>query len=309
MGRETMTAPWDSEALWMKARLFINRAMDADREFEEQAFWAAAALELLGKAALARISPMLIAHPDDDGRSILIASGALDSAGSFNSVQAKAIWSRCARLFRTFNEVEAKKIAAGRNEYIHSSGIGFDSIPAAQWWPRYWAQAFILIEHLDQTVTDFVGSARSSLVEVYLAANKQYLERRLATLVERATSLLSRHRSGSLSARQESAWQVFPISYFKYTGTRLCPACGSDGRIGGEEVLDSHVEYAARYSSDPFDALGSITLDIAPDEFSCPTCHLVLDEPELLSEAGLDEAFEADGDPEDFYDGPEYENE
>ena len=309
-----MIAPWDADALWLKSRMFIHRAMDSDREFEEQAFWASAALELLGKAALVRISPALIANPDDDGRSILIASGAVDYAGSFSSVQAKAIWSRCARAFRTFNEVEAKKIAAGRNEYIHSTGVGFDSIPQAQWWPRYWAQAFILIEHLDQTVADFVGSARSSEVERHLAANKQYLTRRLATLIERANSLLSRHQSGALSSRLEAEWDLFPSSYYKYSEFRECPACGSDGHIGGEDVVESHVEYPATYSGDPEDPFPfyeprSITLDIAPNEFRCPACHLVLDEPELLEEAGLDDLFQAVGDPEEFYDEPEYENE
>jgi hypothetical protein len=307
-----MITPWDADAFWLKSRMFINRAMDADREFEEQAFWASAALELLGKAALVRISPMLIAHPDDDGRSILIASGAVDYAGSFSSVQAKAIWSRCARAFRTFNEVEAKKIASGRNEYIHSTGVGFDSIPQAQWWPRYWAQAFILLEHLDQTIASFVGSARATQVEVHLAANKQYVERRLATLIERANSLLSRHRSGALSSRLEAEWELFSSHYYKYSESRECPACGSDGRVGGEEVVESHVEYPAFYSSDPedqFDDPRVISLDIAPEEFRCPTCHLVLDEPELLEEAGLDALFQAEGDPEDFHEAPEYENE
>jgi hypothetical protein len=52
-------APYDHEALWSKAKVFLNRAMDPDsgRAFDEQALWAAAALELLGKAALARVSP------------------------------------------------------------------------------------------------------------------------------------------------------------------------------------------------------------------------------------------------------------
>ena len=44
---------WDYEALWLKAKLFLNRAMDDEplRSFDEQAFWASQALELLGKAA------------------------------------------------------------------------------------------------------------------------------------------------------------------------------------------------------------------------------------------------------------------
>lgn len=307
-----MITPWDADALWLKSRMFINRAMDSDREFEEQAFWASAALELLGKAALARISPTLIAHPDDDGHSILIASGAVDYTGSFSCVQAKAIWSRCARAFRTFNVSEAKKIAAGRNEYIHSIGVGFDAIPQAQWWPRYWAQAFILIEHLDQTVPDFVGGARAAEVDGHLAANKQYIERRLATLVERANSLLGRHRAGALSSRLEAEWVLFSAADYQYSESRECPACGSEGLVSGDDVVESHVEYAVRHRHDPEDRFydpRSVTLDISPYEFRCPTCHLVLDEAELLEQAGVGHLFSAEGDLEDYYDGPEYENE
>jgi len=305
-----VTTPWDSDALWLKARLFIHRATDPDREFEEQAFWAASALELLGKAALVRISPTLIANPDDDGRSIVLASGAVDYAGTFGGVQAKAIWARCARIFRTFNEAEAKKIAAGRNEYIHSTGIGFDAIPQAQWWPRYWAQAFILIEHLDQNIYDFVGPTRATAVEGYLQANKKYLEMRLATLIERATSLLNRHRAGSLSARLEAEWALFSPTYYKYTEPRECPACGSDGVTGGDEVVETRTQYGAVYDrEDPFFDPRIVTVDVAPEHFVCPNCHLVLDEIELLEQAGLDDLIQAEGDPEAYYDEPEYENE
>lgn len=306
-----MTTPWDSNALWLKARMFINRAMDTDREFEEQAFWAAAAMELLGKAALVRVSPTLIANPTDDGHSILIASGAIDSSGPFSSVQAKAIWSRCARIFRPFNENEAKKIAAGRNEYIHSTGVGFDSIPQAQWWSRYWAQTFILIEHLDRTIMDFVGANRASEVERHLAANKEYVAQRLAAVIQRATSMLTRHRSGALSSSLEAEWARFSLGDYSYIDYRDCPACGNEGRIGGDEVIESRVEHPAAPSQgyEDFYDPRTVTLDIAPVEFRCPTCHLVLDEPELLEEAGIDDLIQADGDIEDFYDVPEYENE
>ncbi len=59
-----MRAPYDSEGLWLKAKLFINRAMDDNaRSFDERALWASLSLELLAKAALANHSPLLIADP------------------------------------------------------------------------------------------------------------------------------------------------------------------------------------------------------------------------------------------------------
>ena len=74
----TRAVPYDPDALWAKSRLFINRAMDESTEFEEAAFWACCSLELLGKCALAHISPLLIAIPTDDGMSLMVASGAVE---------------------------------------------------------------------------------------------------------------------------------------------------------------------------------------------------------------------------------------
>jgi hypothetical protein len=138
-----MIPPYDSEALWMKAKLFTNRAMDDEdaRSFDEQSLWASLALELLAKSALARVSPLLIAEPSEDGTNLLIASGLMSGEAQFKSVAAHTLYKRCARAFKPFSEPEARKITTGRNEYLHGSGIGFLGIPPEAWWPRFWAQA------------------------------------------------------------------------------------------------------------------------------------------------------------------------
>jgi hypothetical protein len=55
------TRSFDYDAIWLKAITFINRALDDTDDFEERAFWAACSLELLGKAALTKVNPALIA--------------------------------------------------------------------------------------------------------------------------------------------------------------------------------------------------------------------------------------------------------
>ena len=72
-------------------------AMDAgpERAFDEQALWASAALELLGKAALARVSPLLIAEPIEDGANLLIATGLIEGTTRFTAVSASTIFKRC----------------------------------------------------------------------------------------------------------------------------------------------------------------------------------------------------------------------
>jgi hypothetical protein len=303
--------PYDSEGLWIKARLFVNRAMDDDREFEEAAFWACCALELLGKSALSRVSPLLIALPTDDGNSLLIASGVVEDADSFVTVQAKAVWSRCARAFRQFSAAEAKELSLGRNAYIHSAAVGFDVFGPSDWWPRYWAQANVLVAHCDKDVEAFVGTSRSKVVETHLETNRANMDRRLNSLVENARLQLRLHESGSMSGRMKVEWERFisPVADWTYRAYTSCPACGGDAALGGDEVLERDVSHP--YYEQYDDVEPQVTLTVATGELACERCHLVLTNLDLLELARVDTTFETEGtfdDVADLFDS-EYNNE
>ena len=61
---------WSSDALWNKAKIYIERAFTGDRDNELFPFFAAIGLEFLARAALARVHPSLLADPQD-GNNIL----------------------------------------------------------------------------------------------------------------------------------------------------------------------------------------------------------------------------------------------
>lgn len=302
-----MTEPYDPVGLWSKSRLFINRALDlSNREFEERAFWACASLELLGKTALAQVSPLLIAVPTDDGKSLLAASG-LDDTQGFATVPAKAVWSRCARAFKPFSEAEAKKLSLGRNSYVHSGAIGFDAIPERAWWPPFWAQAVILLSHLGRRVVDYVGPGEVAGVEAHLATQRDIVARRLEAALSRAKGQKAQAAAGTLSASQTSSWQRYVPPRPVWSVDVLCPACGSTARQGGDHVLDSAVHYA--YDEDAGVDLTEVTLTVATDQVVCSDCHLDLDELDLITEAGFSDTFEVGGDLDDVDYEPEYNNE
>ena len=198
-----MIPPYDHQALWTKAKVFINRAMDREpaRSFDEQALWASAALELLGKAALARVSPLLIAEPTEDGVNILIATGLIEGTAKFTSVSAATVFKRCQKAFRPFSAEEALKFATARNEYMHGSGIGFMTLPPNAWWPRYWALAAILIDAQDREIADLVGGDREKTVQDHLKQNAKNIEHRTESLIARAKQRLTQFRAGTLPAK------------------------------------------------------------------------------------------------------------
>ncbi|MFI6803343.1 hypothetical protein [Streptosporangium canum] len=300
-----MTSPYDHEALWIKAKLFINRAMDDDfRSFDEQALWAALALELLAKAALAKVSPLLVAEPIEEGTNLLIATGLVAGDARFTSVKANILFKRCHKAFKPFEQAEAIKIINGRNEYLHSSGAGFLAIPAHAWWPRYWAQATTLITALDKDFSDFVGMDRMGVVQDYLEQDAKNVEKRTQALIERAKQRLQQYRDGNLPTRVARGWQSdldLRVS-LGYDADAECPACAATGTLEGEDVLDTEVSY----NDEPDDI--RVTLTIGAEYFSCPTCHLVLMGYKLIKQAGLPEEFEAEGDATDIYEEPDYGN-
>ncbi|MFF8426062.1 hypothetical protein ACF07Y_13015 [Streptomyces sp. NPDC016566] len=305
-----MTAPYDHSALWMKAKLFINRAMDDDgsRSFDEQALWASLSLELLAKAALSRVSPLLVAEPTEDGTNLLIASGLVAGDARFTSVRAKTLFTRCQKAFKPFSLEEATSITRARNEYLHSSGIGFMALPPHVWWPRFWAQATILITALDRNIEDLVGRDRELIVQNHLEQNTKNVEHQTQALIERARQRLTQYREGTLPAKIAAEWKVDHdlSSSLEYRTTEACPACGSLGVLEGGLISDTDADWSYTDDGEPYAV--SVTLTIDADYFSCSTCRLVLDQYTYIEQAGLPVTFTTEGEESDIYEEAGYGN-
>ncbi|WTW95415.1 hypothetical protein OG216_19430 [Streptomycetaceae bacterium NBC_01309] len=313
-----MSGPFDHEDLWTKAKLFLNRAMDEDlRSFDEQALWAALGLELLAKAALARVSPLLIAEPNEEGTNLLIASGLVKGEARFTSVRAKTLMARCHKAFKPFDQAEAMKIINGRNEYLHSSGTGFMAVPPHAWWPRYWAQAAILVTAMDRDMEELVGSDREPTVTKHLEQNAKNLEHRTEALIERARQRRQQRLDGNLPAKVAAEWKTaqYLSANLSHSVTVNCPACGKAGLLEGDEVMNTDVQYLGHSMGygqdesddyDPYDV--AVTLTVYADYFACGFCQLVLASYDLITQAGLDGEFEVEGDLDDIAQEAEYGN-
>ena len=305
-----MTAPYDHEALWLKAKLFLNRAMDDDgRSFEEQALWASLALELLAKAALARVSPLLIAEPSEDGTNLLIASGLVEGEARFITVKAKTLYARCQSAFRPFSSSEALLITASRNEYLHGADPGFTQLPASPWWSRYWPLATVLVTAQERHLEELVGMDRLGAVEAYLAQSKEHIKHQTEMLIERAAQRLQQFKAGTLPARIAAQWSPGRLSGtagMSFSENERCPACGdTGGLLEGEDIADTDFQ-VEQTGPDEYDTWVDVT--VHSDWFSCDNCGLVLTQAALIEEAGRPSTFVTqESDASMFYE-PEYGN-
>lgn len=301
-----MIAPYDHEHLFDKAKLFINRAMAPTRcgNFEENALWASLAIELLGKAALAKINPLLIAEPvTDDGKSMLIAAGINGDQSGFRSIPVKAVFARCAKAFPPFSDRHAMQFAHDRNAYLHSAS-GFNArFPEDVWWSRFWSQATLLLSAQDKKIEDLVGSSQVKKVEGYLAKNKVFIKELVQSLMERAGQRIQLIENNAVSARvaaeiQAGSKLLWGSEYETNTG---CPVCANpNATLGGNAEEDSDVVY---------DEDGpTVWLTIGSDLFFCDRCGLQLDNYQYIAETSIPTSFDViDENPEPV--GEEYQNE
>lgn len=303
-----MTTTFSHEALWLKAKLFMNYAMDPDeqRTFDERALWASLSFELLAKAALSKHSPLLIADIREDGIDLLTAAGLIPGENTLITISAKTVMSRCHLAFRPFRDAEAMAIIRNRNEYLHTGKPNFTDIPEAAWWPRYWAQVRILVNALDLEIADLVGPKCVAKVEAYLVQNRKNIEERVEMLIARAKQAFERKNSGIFNRHEAAVWdrQTSLRQNLGYSAAEPCPACNGVGLLEGEDVLDSNVQ-VEQSSDDDYDAWLEVT--VASDYFSCPVCHLVLDGFELISQTKISESFKDVGDIAEHME-PEYGN-
>ena len=213
---------------------------------------------------------------------------------------------RCAKAFRPFDDREARKIMQARNDYLHGGAPVFTRIPAEAWWPRFWSQATILINAQDRDIDDLVGSDRSPIVEQYLSRNRENVARQAEMLVARARQRYVLFRGGNLPARLAREWsRPFDLTAgLSHKADEMCPACATVGTLEGDEVVRTELK------RDPYevDIDEWIELTVASDYFSCAACKLVLQNWELLADAGLPSEFSAIGDYDDYGGQFEYGN-
>lgn len=304
--------PFDYQALWNKALLFINRALDPSIDFDEQGMWAANALELLGKAALAKRHPSLIADPlVGGGKSTMLTAGVGgDDWSDFVSIGAKTVYERCGVIAPGFNIADAVKIAGNRNAYVHAGGPLCSTLNPEAWWRRYWPLVGVLLAAQDRALEDFVGTDNLAAVETSITNAQKHTAALVAVKVARAKDIAARSDARSLTATAlaEVAKRTSAVSML-YTEFERCPACNEVGEVGSDYELTvvEHTDGGMDQDGDWFP--GETRYEVLAESFVCKKCGLVLQSPEEITAAGVSETFEViETDDDDFYGEPDYGN-
>ncbi len=269
---------------------------ELDSDEWEYALWSGFSLEFLARAALANVSPALLAETDKNWASLYHALGFNPTEERFSpkSIAISEVFKRLMAILPNFTkEHEAFGIlhTGRRNSELHTGEPAFDGIKGSVWQPRFYQTCEILLSSIGMTLDDFFGKDEANVamqlisaaaddsakaVKGEVDAHKKVWE---AKSEKERTTLLAQ---ASLRATRQAGHRVD------------CPACASPALIFGEPV------------SAPVQSLrdGEITekQEYLPNLFECIACSLKISGLSRLTVVGLGDRYKKT----QIYDAAEY---
>jgi hypothetical protein len=293
---------WAVGELWLKAKMYSDKASDVDQSSSDFPFWSSLSLELLGRAALSHIHPVLNADPQDEAN-ILYALG-INIASQPRSIPAHSVYLRCEKLIEDFKKPQREicdYIALKRNQEIHTGELPFEDFKLSEWLPRYYEAAAILCEAIDKSLADLLGDEIAQSAEKLIAALNKGLETSVKSMIA-AHAKVFNLKPPDEQAKLRTTAEVVAQTYRRNAVGHVCPACGSRGVLAGELIK----------SMKPVLEEGDLIVEqvFLASQFTCTACGLNLKNINEIHWANIEPRFSlhASTSLHELYQ-PEYEDE
>ncbi|MGY8665382.1 hypothetical protein Q3C01_23865 [Bradyrhizobium sp. UFLA05-109] len=302
----------NGDALHSKSKVYIGRALarKGAGNLDEYQLWASLALELLGKAALARKHPSLVVDPTH-WQSMFVAAG-INVTTDVKTITAKPLFERLPHFVSRFDKTIQKfcqGIAERRNAELHSADLPFMTMRLDAWEARYWHACDTILDQMGSSLEQWLGAADAAaprqLLDEAAKALEAAVKLRVLAAKEQFEALkkAERERLAAEANLREPEHQIglFKGSYDEIWSER-CPACSCrafmTGEQTGEDISEERDEYAIWEIVDR---------EFAGEEFRCPTCDLSLVGSDEIAATGLDTLHEDRQEREMEYE-PDYGN-
>jgi len=297
--KPTKNPALERDALYAKSQVYIRRGLraQAHKETEEYQLWASLALELLGKAALSKVHPALVADPQDY-RSLFAACGKQLSP-DIRTITAKTLFERLSHLEKSFDsrhQTFCEQMAIRRNAELHSGESPFSGMSPEAWEREYWGAVETVLAMQGETLKFWLGAEESKAPAMIVEQAAQALDWAVEHRVSRKKEDFLRkyqdpiQRQKVVDGSKELRWNDYT-----WDGSDRCdcPACGSSGFVGGtlwnEEVVDTD---PGSYDGEDYEPpMEHVEKTYSIEAFECPVCRLCLFGTKEIAAAGLPEEF------------------
>lgn len=274
--------PWSESALYAKSQLYIEQMESKTADEWQFGLWSALCLELLSRAALSHISPILLAD-SNNWRNLTHAIGIAPTAKKFSpvSISTKEVLVRLSELVPAFNPEIAgfcSKHVERRNAELHTGEVVFAAIGTSQWLPRFYQACNVFLESMGKSLDDFVShpkQVRDQIDSLEDAAAKAVTQ----DIHAHAKVWSNKDQSEKdISLLQAQTWST------RHAGHRVeCPSCKSPALLQGSSTGPVSTEL------DDDEVLQKQTM--LPVIFECIACGLKISGFSKLSACGLGDAF------------------
>ena len=274
---------WNPELLFLKSKLYLERANEVDHKRHEFPLWSSLALEFLARAALTRVHPSLNADPTHP-ESLLYACG-IEGTQQPKSLPLHAVLLRLEKVVPGFGKTQRELcdyLALLRNDELHSGELPFENLPESKWLPRFYEVCRTLTASLGRNLDDLlgpeVGAAATRLID--------------ALLQETAKAVKGKIHSHGDAFKAHSDAERIELARLANVKARLmptgfqpvsCPACASNAIARGELIK----EMKPKYDGDVL----RMDLEYLVVGLRCPACELELNGVEEVLHAGLEPRF------------------
>ena len=256
-------------------------------------------LELLARAALASVSPTLLAAPSNNHKFLLHALGRSSKLENRRSIPTLTVLELCKTLFPGFSQdnlQSAKALVDRRNEELHSGAAAFEEYPCKYWLTGFYACCDVLTAELGETLDLLFGTAEAVVA-------REALEKLEEATIQRIKNLITAHKTffpeRSDSEKEEAATKAdrfgSELSHQRHHRV-ACPACECTATVQGDTFGDEHVSHD--------DDSIIVRQKVSPRAFSCSACSLQLTGHADLKAAGLADPHTriSRHSPEEYYD-------
>ncbi len=290
---------WERDPLWAKARLFFQYAFNTQRDDPTFGLWCSFGLELLARAALASVSPTLLARPENNQKNLLHVVHAESELLFPKSIAATLVFDLCERMFPIFNE-EDQKVASAllnrRNAELHSGAAAFDEYRPSQWLAGFYHACKSLTTVLGESLESLFGERETKFAEEMLAENRDNIKKEVLSVIAAHKKVFEAKQPEEQEAAKAEAEELgLELSTQRHHRV-TCPACDCTATVEGRPFGKEHVTH---------EESGEIVVRqaVSPTDFSCSACGLKLVTYAQLETAGLGDHYtrKIEYSPEEYY--------
>jgi hypothetical protein len=288
---------WQRDHLWAKSVLFMSRAVAEDREDETFGLWAAMGLELLARASVSKVSPLLLAEPEKDQRNVLHALGF--GSGSPKSIATTQVLLLCRTFIPEFTEDELKASSAlvnRRNDELHTGEAAFASFPTQSWLPGFYRCCKVLSEFQGETLDTLFGEEEAkAALEILHKCEENVLGKVKSLIAAHARVFAGKDNNERTRLASEAEKQGLILACHGHHRVK-CPSCDSIATVQGDAFGGERIEHG--------DGTITVRQSVLPTRFACSACELKLSGYAELLAAGVADHFtrRTEFTPEEYYD-------